>query len=182
MGYCWPTINIGILLAYYYWHTGGLLVAYWWDTVGLPLAYCWSLSYTCAPKGVLVLYLSLGCTFRWMISGSADTPSSSAITSPMLRVKAVPGYSPNGLQMRGGSPPSSSSTPAKSFGGMGELRHMLRDSGYVWSMLHSGTLPRLVEVRLILTRSDSELQIFVFSICNKRTAILCSPVLQNPTG
>lgn len=58
-----------------------------------------------------------------MISGSADTPSSSAITSPMLRVKAVPGYSPNGLQMRGGSPPSSSSTPANIFGEYGVNIH-----------------------------------------------------------
>lgn len=55
--------------------------------------------------------MSLGCILRRMISGSADTPSSSAITSPMLRVKAVPGYSPKGLQILGGSPPSSSSTP-----------------------------------------------------------------------
>lgn len=85
-------------------------------------------------------YLSPGWIFRWMISGSADTPSSSAMTSPILRVNAVPGYSPNGLQIRGGSPPSSISSPRTTF-----MQNYSGEEGIPYLLgqqviLHSGTM------------------------------------------
>ncbi|KAG6545347.1 hypothetical protein Mapa_013196 [Marchantia paleacea] len=55
-----------------------------------------------------------GC---WLVSsmistsGTAITPICSATVSPMLLVKAVPGYMPLATQRRGGSPSSSSSPP-----------------------------------------------------------------------
>jgi hypothetical protein len=71
----------------------------------------WLVRNSKTPSDAMTTSLSRADTWRVTISGSANTPSSSAYASPSERVNAVPGYSPCGLQMRGGSPPSSISVP-----------------------------------------------------------------------
>jgi len=105
----------------------------------------WFVRNSNTPSDAMTTNLSRGVTWCSTISGSAFTPSSSAMASPMERVKAVPGYSPWGDQMRGGSPPSSSSSPRRTspqFSWIGS-----RPS--IWSMLRT-----LAPYVLTLSRSS----------------------------
>mmetsp|Transcript_29396 Transcript_29396/g.94825 ORF Transcript_29396/g.94825 Transcript_29396/m.94825 type:complete len:256 (-) Transcript_29396:453-1220(-) len=90
------------------------------------------------------------------ISGSATTPRDSARESPMDRVKAVPGYSWSWAQMRGGSPPSSISSPSlqSQFSWMGSTPS-------IWSAV-------MTRAPYFLTRSLSSRRYGVWSVDSAR--------------
>mmetsp|Transcript_6175 Transcript_6175/g.25909 ORF Transcript_6175/g.25909 Transcript_6175/m.25909 type:complete len:244 (+) Transcript_6175:207-938(+) len=90
------------------------------------------------------------------ISGSATTPSDSASESPIDRVNAVPGYSWSCAQMRGGSPPSSISSPS-----LQSQFSWIGSTPSIWSAV-------MTRAPYFLTRSRSSRRYGVWSVLSAR--------------
>mmetsp|Transcript_34621 Transcript_34621/g.107045 ORF Transcript_34621/g.107045 Transcript_34621/m.107045 type:complete len:208 (-) Transcript_34621:646-1269(-) len=93
-------------------------------------------------------------------SGSATTPSDSASESPMDRVNAVPGYSWSCAQIRGGSPPSSISSPR-----LQSQFSWIGSTPSIWSAV-------MTRAPYFLTRSRSSRRYGVWSVDSARAVSL----------